>query len=128
MDNICQDHISKEKTLHAMSSMSSAQIVSTSRAMHNKMPPALVRPLAFHSSTPVSYFGAVSPSTEPLSFSLSNNKVCEWKLKLKSSWKFLLFEFLIIRIKITNLLMLQSDFCKFNSFTHKMALEYRKNG
>lgn len=44
-----------------MSSMSSAQIVSAGSAIHNKMPPALVGPLALHASTPVSYPGAVSP-------------------------------------------------------------------
>lgn len=43
-----------------MSSMSSAQIVSAGSAIHNKMPPALVGPLALHASTPVSYPGAVS--------------------------------------------------------------------
>lgn len=47
-----------------MSSMSSAQIVSAGSAIHNKMPPALVGPLALHASTPVSYPGAVSPDHE----------------------------------------------------------------
>jgi len=41
--------------------MSSAQIVSAGSAIHNKMPPALVGPLALHASPPVSYPGAVSP-------------------------------------------------------------------
>lgn len=58
---ICQDHAAKEKALQTMSSMSSAQIVSAGSAIHNKMPPALVGPLALHASTPVSYPGAVSP-------------------------------------------------------------------
>jgi len=58
---ICQDHVAKEKALQTMSSMSSAQIVSAGSAIHNKMPPALVGPLALHASTPVSYPGAVSP-------------------------------------------------------------------
>lgn len=51
-----------------MSGMSSAQIVSAGSAIHNKMPPALVGPLALHASTPVSYPGAVSPDLgrEPL--------------------------------------------------------------
>lgn len=43
--------------------MSSAQIVSAGSAIHNKMPPALVGPLALHASTPVSYPGAVSPNS-----------------------------------------------------------------
>lgn len=64
---ICQDHAAKEKALQTMSSMSSAQIVSAGSAIHNKMPPALVGPLALHASTPVSYPGAVSPDLgEPL--------------------------------------------------------------
>lgn len=58
---ICQDHAAKEKALQTMSSMSSAQIVSAGSAIHNKMSPALVGPLALHASTPVSYPGAVSP-------------------------------------------------------------------
>lgn len=64
---ICQDHAAKEKALQTMSSMSSAQIVSAGSAIHNKMPPALVGPLAL-ASTPVSYPGAVSPDIgkEPL--------------------------------------------------------------
>ncbi|TGZ48893.1 Uncharacterized protein DBV15_08310 [Temnothorax longispinosus] len=53
-----QDHAAKEKALQTMSSMSSAQIVSAGSAIHNKMPPALVGPLALHASTPVSYPGA----------------------------------------------------------------------
>ncbi|XP_043581195.1 protein scalloped isoform X2 [Bombus pyrosoma] len=52
------DHAAKEKALQTMSSMSSAQIVSAGSAIHNKMPPALVGPLALHASTPVSYPGA----------------------------------------------------------------------
>ncbi|XP_043581204.1 transcriptional enhancer factor TEF-1 isoform X6 [Bombus pyrosoma] len=54
------DHAAKEKALQTMSSMSSAQIVSAGSAIHNKMPPALVGPLALHASTPVSYPGATS--------------------------------------------------------------------
>lgn len=72
-----QDHAAKEKALQTMSSMSSAQIVSAGSAIHNKMPPALVGPLALHASTPVSYPGAVSPRVQDrseaharLSFSL----------------------------------------------------------
>lgn len=57
---ICQDHAAKEKALQTMSSMSSAQIVSAGSAIHNKMPPALVGPLAL-ASTPASFPGAVSP-------------------------------------------------------------------
>ncbi|XP_014209220.1 transcriptional enhancer factor TEF-1 isoform X2 [Copidosoma floridanum] len=52
------DHMTKEKTLQTISCMSSAQIVSTGSAIHNKMPPALVGPLALHASTPVSYPGS----------------------------------------------------------------------
>ncbi|KAL6448435.1 hypothetical protein ACFW04_000391 [Cataglyphis niger] len=54
---ISDDHAAKEKALQTMSSMSSAQIVSAGSAIHNKMPPALVGPLAL-ASTPVSYPGA----------------------------------------------------------------------
>lgn len=57
---ICQDHAAKEKALQTMSSMSSAQIVSAGSAIHNKMPPALVGPLAL-ASNPASFPGAVSP-------------------------------------------------------------------
>lgn len=45
-----------------MSSLSSAQIVSTGSSIHNKLPHAFVGPLALHASTPVSYPGAVSPN------------------------------------------------------------------
>ncbi|XP_008548186.1 transcriptional enhancer factor TEF-1 isoform X1 [Microplitis mediator] len=51
------DHVTKEKTLQTMSSMSSAQIVSAGSVIHNKMTPALMGTLALHASTP-SYPGA----------------------------------------------------------------------
>lgn len=53
---ICQDHVAKEKALQTMSSMSSAQIVSATTAMHSKS--AGLNLGLTHN--PVSYPGAVS--------------------------------------------------------------------
>lgn len=75
---ICQDHVAKEKALQTMSSMSSAQIVSATTAMHSKS--AGLNLGLTHN--PVSYPGAVScplPSLVPLFCSLPP-PVCPYSL------------------------------------------------